>query len=166
MDRAGADFLKVIDQMKKRLGANAVPIQLAIGAEDEFKGVIDLVKMKAIYWNGDDMGTTFSEEDILEDLVSLAEEWREAMIESAAEANEEFMDKYLEEGELSQDDIKEGLRIRTLANEIVPCLCGSAFKNKGVQTMLDAVVDFLPAPNEVKGYWYFRERRRRKQRGG
>ena len=150
MDRAGADFLKVIDQMKKRLGANAVPIQLAIGAEDEFKGVIDLVKMKAIYWNGDDMGTTFSEEDIPEDLISLAEEWREAMIESAAEANEELMDKYLEEGELSEDDIKQGLRIRTLANEIVPCLCGSAFKNKGVQTMLDAVVDFLPAPNEVK----------------
>ncbi len=106
--------------------------------------------MKAIYWNGDDMGTTFSEEDIPEDLISLAEEWREAMIESAAEANEELMDKYLEEGELSQDDIKQGLRIRTLANEIVPCLCGSAFKNKGVQTMLDAVVDFLPAPNEVK----------------
>ena len=150
MDRAGADFLKVIDQMKKRLGANAVPIQLAIGAEDEFKGVVDLVKMKAIYWNGDDMGTTFTEEDIPEDLVSLSEEWRETMIESAAEANEDLMDKYLEEGELSQDDIKEGLRIRTLANEIVPCLCGSAFKNKGVQTMLDAVVDFLPAPNEVK----------------
>ena len=103
MDRAGADFLKVIDQMKKRLGANAVPIQLAIGAEDEFKGVIDLVKMKAIYWNGDDMGTTFSEEDIPENLISLAEEWREAMIESAAEANEELMDKYLEEGDLSQD---------------------------------------------------------------
>ena len=150
MDRAGADFLKVIDQMKKRLGANAIPIQLAIGAEDEFKGVVDLVKMKAIYWNGDDMGTTFTEEDIPEDLVSLSEEWRETMIESAAEANEELMDKYLEDGELSQDDIKEGLRIRTLANEIVPCLCGSAFKNKGVQTMLDAVVDFLPAPNEVK----------------
>ncbi len=150
MDRAGADFLKVIDQMKKRLGANAIPIQLAIGAEDEFKGVVDLVKMKAIYWNGDDMGTTFTEEDIPEDLVSISEEWRETMIESAAEANEELMDKYLEEGELSQDDIKEGLRIRTLANEIVPCLCGSAFKNKGVQTMLDAVVDFLPAPNEVK----------------
>jgi elongation factor G len=150
MDRAGADFLKVIDQMKKRLGANAVPIQLAIGAEDEFRGVVDLVKMKAIYWNADDMGTTFTEEDIPEDLVSLSEEWRETMIESAAEANEELMDKYLEEGELSQDDIKEGLRIRTLANEIVPCLCGSAFKNKGVQTMLDAVVDFLPAPNEVK----------------
>ena len=150
MDRAGADFLKVIDQMQKRLGANAVPIQLAIGAEDEFKGVIDLVKMKAIYWNGDDMGTTFSEEDIPEELAGLADEWREKMIESAAEANEELMDKYLEEGELSEEDIKAGLRIRTLANEIVPCLCGSAFKNKGVQTMLDAVVDFLPAPNEVK----------------
>ncbi|MEK9903350.1 MAG: GTP-binding protein, partial [Gammaproteobacteria bacterium] len=150
MDRAGADFLKVIDQMKTRLGANAVPIQLAIGAEDEFKGVIDLVKMKAIYWNGDDMGTTFTEEDIPEDLSGLAEEWREKMVESAAEANEELMDKYLEEGDLSQEDIKTGIRIRTLANEIVPCLCGSAFKNKGVQTMLDAVVDFLPAPNEVK----------------
>ena len=150
MDRAGADFLKVIDQMQKRLGANAVPIQLAIGAEDEFKGVIDLVKMKAIYWDGDDMGTTFTEEAIPEDLAGLADEWREKMIESAAEANEELMDKYLEEGELSEEDIKTGLRIRTLANEIVPCLCGSAFKNKGVQTMLDAVVDFLPAPNEVK----------------
>ena len=150
MDRAGADFLKVIDQMQKRLGANAVPIQLAIGAEDEFKGVIDLVKMKAIYWNGDDMGTTFTEEDIPEELAGLADECREKMIESAAEANEELMDKYLEEGELSEEDIKAGLRIRTLANEIVPCLCGSAFKNKGVQTMLDAVVDFLPAPNEVK----------------
>ena len=150
MDRAGADFLKVIDQMKKRLGANAIPIKLAIGGEDELKGGVDLVKMQAIYWNGDDMGTTFTEEDIPEDLVSLSEEWRETMIESAAEANEDLMDKYLEEGELSQDDIKEGLRIRTLANEIVPCLCGSAFKNKGVQTMLDAVVDFLPAPNEVK----------------
>ena len=106
--------------------------------------------MKAIYWNGDDMGTTFTEEDIPEELAGLADEWREKMIESAAEANEELMDKYLEEGELSEEDIKTGLRIRTLANEIVPCLCGSAFKNKGVQTMLDAVVDFLPAPNEVK----------------
>jgi len=150
MDRAGADFLKVIDQMKKRLGANAVPIQLAIGAEDEFKGVIDLVKMKAIYWNGDDMGTTFSEEDIPEDLVSLAEEWREAMIESAAEANEELMDKYLTDGDLSEEDIHQGLRERTLSNEIVICLCGSAFKNKGVQPMLDAVVQYLPSPTEVE----------------
>ena len=150
MDRAGADFLKVVDQMKTRLGANPVPIQLAIGAEDEFKGLIDLVKMKAIYWNGDDMGTTFTEEDIPEDLQDLAEEWREKMVESAAEANEELMDKYLEEGDLSQEDIKIGLRERTLGSEIVPCLCGSAFKNRGVQTMLDAVVDFMPAPNEVK----------------
>jgi len=150
MDRAGADFLKVVDQMKTRLGANPVPIQLAIGAEDEFKGLIDLVKMKAIYWNGDDMGTTFTEEDIPEDLKGLADEWREKMVESAAEANEELMDKYLEEGDLSEDDIKIGIRERTLNSEIVPCLCGSAFKNKGVQTMLDAVVDFLPAPNEVK----------------
>ena len=150
MDRAGADFLKVVDQMEKRLGANPVPIQLAIGAEDEFRGVIDLVKMKAIYWDGDDMGTTFKEEEIPDELSDLANEWREKMVESAAEANEELMDKYLEEGELSEEDIKAGIRIRTLANEIVPCLCGSAFKNKGVQTMLDAVVDFLPAPNEVK----------------
>ena len=150
MDRAGADFLKVVDQMEKRLGANPVPIQLAIGAEDEFRGVIDLVKMKAIYWDGDDMGTTFKEEEIPDELSDLAKEWREKMVESAAEANEELMDKYLEEGELSEEEIKAGIRIRTLANEIVPCLCGSAFKNKGVQTMLDAVVDFLPAPNEVK----------------
>ena len=150
MDRAGADFLKVVDQMEKRLGANPVPIQLAIGAEDEFRGVIDLVKMKAIYWDGDDMGTTFKEEEIPGELLDLANEWREKMVESAAEANEELMDKYLEEGELSEEEIKAGIRIRTLANEIVPCLCGSAFKNKGVQTMLDAVVDFLPAPNEVK----------------
>ena len=150
MDRAGADFLKVVDQMEKRLGANPIPIQLAIGAEDEFRGVIDLVKMKAIYWDGDDMGTTFKEEEIPDELSDLANEWREKMVESAAEANEELMDKYLEEGELSEEEIKVGIRIRTLANEIVPCLCGSAFKNKGVQTMLDAVVDFLPAPNEVK----------------
>ena len=150
MDRAGADFLKVVDQMEKRLGANPVPIQLAIGAEDEFRGVIDLVKMKAIYWDGDDMGTTFKEEEIPDELSDLANEWREKMVESAAEANEELMDKYLEEGELSEEEIKAGIRIRTLANEIVPCLCGSAFKNIGVQTMLDAVVDFLPAPNEVK----------------
>ena len=150
MDRAGADFLKVVDQMEKRLGANPVPIQLAIGAEDEFRGVIDLVKMKAIYWDGDDMGTTFKEDEIPDELSDLANEWREKMVESAAEANEELMDKYLEEGELSEEEIKAGIRIRTLANEIVPCLCGSAFKNKGVQTMLDAVVDFLPAPNEVK----------------
>ena len=150
MDRAGADFLKVVDQMEKRLGANPVPIQLAIGAEDEFKGVIDLVKMKAIYWEGDDMGMSFEEKEIPENLKDSAEEWREKMLESAAEANEEVMDKYLEDGDLSNQEIKDALRERTLKSEIVPCLCGSAFKNKGVQTMLDAVVDFLPAPNEVK----------------
>ena len=150
MDRAGADFLRVVDQMKVRLGANPVPIQLAIGAEDDFKGIIDLVKMKAVYWDGDDMGTTFELKDIPEDMQSMAEEWHEKMVESAAEANEEIMDKYLEEGDLSEEDIRAGLRERTLNNEIVPCLCGSAFKNKGVQTMLDAVVDYLPAPNEVK----------------
>jgi len=150
MDRAGADFLRVVDQMKVRLGANPVPIQLAIGAEDDFKGIIDLIKMKAVYWDGDDMGTTFALKDIPEDMQSMAEEWHEKMVESAAEANEEIMDKYLEEGDLSEEDIRVGLRERTLSNEIVPCLCGSAFKNKGVQTMLDAVVDYLPAPNEVK----------------
>ena len=150
MDRAGADFLRVVEQMKTRLGANPVPIQLAIGSEDNFKGVIDLVKMKAIYWDGDDMGTTFELRDIPEDMQNIANEWREKMVESAAESNEEIMDKYLEEGDLSEEDIKSGLRERTLNNEIVPCLCGSAFKNKGVQTMLDAVIDFLPAPNEVK----------------
>ena len=150
MDRAGADFLRVVEQMKTRLGANPVPIQLAIGSEDNFKGVIDLIKMKAIYWEGDDMGTTFELKDIPEDMQTAANEWREKMVESAAESNEEIMDKYLEEGDLSEADIKSGLRERTLNNEIVPCLCGSAFKNKGVQTMLDAVIDFLPAPNEVK----------------
>ena len=150
MDRAGADFLRVVDQMKTRLGANPVPIQLAIGAEDDFKGVVDLIKMKAIYWDGDDMGTTFELKDIPEDMIDITSEWREKMVESAAESNEEIMDKYLEEGDLSEEDIIKGLRERTLNNEIVPCLCGSAFKNKGVQTMLDAVIDFLPAPNEVK----------------
>ena len=150
MDRAGADFLRVVDQMKTRLGANPVPIQLAIGAEDDFKGVIDLIKMKAIYWDGDDMGTTFELKDIPQDMQDMASEWREKMVESAAESNEEIMDKYLEDGDLSEQDIIKGLRERTLSNEIVPCLCGSAFKNKGVQTMLDAVIDFLPAPNEVK----------------
>ncbi len=150
MDRAGADFLRVVDQIKTRLGANPIPIQLAIGAEEDFKGVIDLIKMKAIYWDADDMGTTFELKDIPEEMQELANEWREKMVESAAESNEEIMDKYLEEGDLSEENIIKGLRERTLNNEIVPCLCGSAFKNKGVQTMLDAVIDFLPAPNEVK----------------
>ncbi|MFB9137699.1 elongation factor G [Vibrio sp. AK197] len=149
MDRAGADFLRVVDQIKNRLGATPVPIQLNIGAEDEFKGVIDLIKMKAINWNEADMGMTFTYEDIPADMQELAEEWRNHMVESAAEANEELMDKYLEEGELSEQDIKAGLRARTLKNEIVLATCGSAFKNKGVQAVLDAVIDFLPSPTDV-----------------
>ncbi|HEY5681466.1 MAG TPA: elongation factor G [Pseudomonadales bacterium] len=150
MDRAGADFLRVVDQIKNRLGAAPVPIQLSIGAEEQFKGVVDLIRMKAIIWNEDDQGLTYDLADIPEELMADAEHWREQMVENAAEANEELMEKYLEEGELSAEDIKEGLRIRTLANEIVPALCGSAFKNKGVQAVLDAVVEYLPAPTEVK----------------
>jgi len=150
MDRAGADFMRVVDQIKDRLGSNPVPIQLAIGAEENFKGVVDLIRMKAIIWNEDDQGLTYELEDIPEDLVADAEHWREQMVENAAEATEELMEKYLEGGELTEADIKQGLRIRTLANEIVPAMCGSAFKNKGVQAMLDAVIEFLPAPTEVK----------------
>ena len=150
MDRAGADFLKVVEQMVERLGANAVPLQLAIGAEDEFKGVIDLVKMKSIIWSEDDQGTSFEYKDIPEDLQSLSDHWREHMLEAAAEANEEVMEKYLEGGELSEEEIMSSIRHRTLANEIVPVLCGSAFKNKGVQAVLDAVIDYMPAPTEVK----------------
>jgi elongation factor G len=151
MDRAGADFLMVVDQMKERLGANPIPLQLAIGAEDEFKGVVDLVKMKAIRWNEADQGATFEYEDIPADMQDLADEWRETMLEAAAEANEELMDKYLETGNLSEEEVMLGIRIRTLASEIVPTLCGSAFKNKGVQAVLDAVIDYMPAPTEVKG---------------
>ena len=150
MDRAGADFLKVVDQIKIRLGANPVPIQLPIGSEEDFRGVIDLNTMKAIYWQEEDMGTTFSMEEIPENLISQAKEWRENMVESAAEANEVLMDKYLENGDLSEEDVKSGLRQRSLESEIVVTLCGSAFKNKGVQTMLDAVIDYLPSPNQVK----------------
>ncbi|EAR54633.1 elongation factor EF-2, partial [Photobacterium sp. SKA34] len=150
MDRTGADFLRVIEQIKTRLGANPVPIQLNIGAEDEFKGVIDLIKMKAINWSEADQGTSFTYEDIPADLLEEAEEWRMNLVESAAEANDELMDKYLEEGELTEAEIKAGLRQRTLNNEIVLATCGSAFKNKGVQAVLDAVVDFLPSPTEVK----------------
>ncbi|MEX1236699.1 MAG: GTP-binding protein, partial [Pseudomonadales bacterium] len=150
MDRAGADFLRVVAQIKSRLGATPVPIQLAIGAEEHFKGVVDLVKMKAIYWNEDDLGLTFEERDIPDDMTDLAKEYREKLIEAAAEANDEVMEKYLEGTELTIEEIKAGIRARTLANEIVPALCGSAFKNKGVQTMLDAVIEYLPAPDEVK----------------
>ncbi|MGR5064474.1 elongation factor G [Photobacterium sp. DNB22_13_2] len=150
MDRAGADFLRVVDQIKNRLGASPVPIQLNIGAEEEFKGVVDLIKMKAINWDESDQGMSFTYEDIPADMVELAEEWRQNLVESAAEATEELMDKYLEEGELSEAEIKAGLRQRTLANEIVLATCGSAFKNKGVQAVLDAVIEFLPSPTEVK----------------
>ena len=150
MDRAGADYLRVVDQIENRLGSTPVCLQLAIGAEEHFKGVVDLVKMKAISWNEDDQGLTFTEEDIPEDLREQAEEYREKLVEAAAEANDELMEKYLDGAELDNEDIKAGIRARTLANEIVPALCGSAFKNKGVQTMLDAVIDYLPAPDEVK----------------
>ena len=149
MDRSGADFLRVVDQIKTRLGSNAVPIQLAIGAEDNFEGVIDLIKMKAIYWNDKDMGTTFEEKDIPENMISDCNKYREELLEAAAEANEDLMNKYLDSGDLNEDDICNGIRIRTLANEIVPALCGSAFKNKGVQAMLDAVIKFLPSPLDV-----------------
>lgn len=150
MDRAGADFERVVEQIRDRLGANCVPIQLNMGAEEEFEGVIDLIKMKAIHWNEADQGMTFEYDEIPADLLAKAEEMREYMVESAAEASEELMDKYLEEGDLSEAEIKSALRQRTLNNEIVLATCGSAFKNKGVQAVLDAVVDFLPAPNEVK----------------
>ena len=150
MDRAGADFLRVVDQIEQRLGSTPVCLQLAIGAEEHFKGVIDLVKMKAIYWNEDDLGLTFEEADIPEDLVAQAEEYREKLIEAAAESSDALTEKYLEGGELTNEEIKQGIRQRTIDNDIVPALCGSAFKNKGVQTMLDAVVEYLPAPDEVK----------------
>ena len=149
MDRAGADFERVVGQIRKRLGANCVPIQLNIGAEEEFSGVIDLIKMKSINWNAEDKGMTFTYEDIPADLLDKAEQYRSEMIEAAAEATDELMDKYLEGGELTEDEIHEGLRIRTLNNEIVLATCGSAFKNKGVQAVLDAVVRYLPAPIEV-----------------
>ncbi len=149
MDRAGANFLRVVDQIRERLGANPVPIQLPIGAEENFEGVVDLVRMKAIYWNEADMGTTYEARDIPEDMAELANTYREQMVEAAAEANEELMDKYLEGGELSEEEILRGLRERTLANEIVPALCGSAFKNKGVQAMLDAVIYLLPSPVDI-----------------
>jgi elongation factor G len=150
MDRAGADFLMVVEQMKERLGANPIPLQLAIGAEDEFKGVVDLVKMKAIRWSEADQGATFEYEEIPADMQDLAAKWRETMLEAAAEATEELMDTYLDTGTLSEEEVMNGIRIRTLASEIVPTLCGSAFKNKGVQAVLDAVIDYMPAPTEVK----------------
>lgn len=149
MDRTGANFFKVYDQMKKRLQANPVPVVVPIGAEDTFAGVVDLIKMKAIIWDDKSQGMKFEYQDIPADLVDLANEWREKMIESAAEANEDLMNKYLEEGELSEEEIIAGLRARTIACEIQPMLCGTAFKNKGVQRMLDAVIQFLPAPTDI-----------------
>jgi elongation factor G len=149
MDRVGANFLRVVEQVKQRLGSYAVPVQLPIGAEDQFKGIIDLVRMKAVYWDDASKGMKHDLKDIPADMVDEGNEWRELMVEAAAEANEGLMEKYLEGGELTEDEIKAGLRERTLRVEIVPMLCGSAFKNKGVQAMLDAVIDYLPSPVDV-----------------
>ena len=149
MDRTGADFKRVLEQARSRLKANPVPIQLPIGAEEKFRGVIDLVKMQAIYWDDGTQGMKFEAKDVPAELMGEATEWREKMVESAAEGSEELMNKYLEKGELSVDEIKKGLRTRTIHGEIFPMLCGSAFKNKGVQAMLDAVIDYLPAPSDV-----------------
>lgn len=150
MDRAGANFMRVYEQIQARLKAHPVPVQLPIGAEDKFEGVVDLIKMKAIYWDEASQGMTFEERDIPAAMVEDAKAWREKMVETAAEANEELMNKYLEEGDLPVADIKQGLRMRTIGNEIVPMLCGSAFKNKGVQAMLDAVLDYLPSPVDIE----------------
>jgi elongation factor G len=150
MDRAGADYMNVVEQLRERLDCNAVPIQMTIGAEEEFVGVIDLIKNKAIIWSEEDRGTTFEYGPVPDDLIDQCDEMREYLVEAAAEANDELMDVYLETGELSEEQIKEGIRARTLANEIVPVLGGSAFKNKGVQAVLDAVVEYLPSPTEVK----------------
>jgi|TARA_B110000261_G_C13072887_1_gene352955 elongation factor G len=149
MDRAGADFFKAYDQMRSRLKANPIPIQVPIGAAETFTGVVDLVKMKEIIWNEEDNGVTFEYKDIRDDLKEECQKWRENMLESAAEANEDLMNKYLETGDLSEVEIKQGLRERTISNEIVPMLCGSAFKNKGVQAMLDAVIELMPSPLDV-----------------
>ena len=149
MDRAGANFLRVVEQIKTRLGANPVPIQLNIGTEENFKGLVDLIRMKAIYWNEADMGATYEQAEIPAELMDQAQELREQLVEAAAEASEELMEKYLEEGDLTTEEINQGLRTRTLANEIVLALCGSAFKNKGVQAMLDAIIEYMPSPVDV-----------------
>jgi elongation factor G len=149
MDRTGANFFKVYEQMRNRLKANPIPIQVPIGAEDQFEGVVDLVKMKAIFWDEGSQGMKFDYRDIPANLVEVSNEWREKMVEAAAEANEELMNKYLEEGDLSEEDIKVAIRQRTIAGEIVPMMCGTAFKNKGVQAMLDAVIEYLPAPTDI-----------------
>ena len=149
MDRAGANFLRVVAQIRERLNSNAITMQLPIGAEDNFEGVIDLVKLKAIYWEEENMGIKFEEKDIPQEMQSEANKYYEKIVESAAEANEELMNIYIESGELSQDQIKKGIRLQTLANEIVPVFCGSAFKNKGIQTVLDAIIEYLPSPIDV-----------------
>ncbi|HRB29009.1 MAG TPA: elongation factor G [Nitrosomonas sp.] len=149
MDRSGANFMRVYEQIKSRLKATPVPVQLPIGAEDKFEGVVDLIKMKAVYWDDESRGMKFEERDIPSELLEDAKIWREKVLETAAEANEEFMNKYLESGDLEIADIKKGLRIRTINNEIVPMLCGTAFKNKGVQAMLDAVIDYMPSPTDI-----------------
>ena len=150
MDRLGADFLRVIEQIKSRLGANPVPMQLPIGFEDSFSGVVDLVKMKAIIWDENNLGMTFVEQEIPDEMLTLSKEWREYMIEMAAEADEELMEKYLVDGYLTNEQIKQGIRAQALANKVVPAFCGSAFKNKGVQAMLDAIIEYMPAPTDVK----------------
>jgi len=150
MDRAGADFLRVVEQINKRLGSNAVPVQIPIGSEEHFAGVVDLIRMKAIYWQEANMGSKYEEREIPADLQTLCEEWHENLIETAAEANEELMEKYLENNDLSEADIKQGIRSRTLANEIVPVFCGSAFKNKGVQAILDGIIDYMPSPLDIQ----------------
>ena len=149
MDRQGADFLRVVGQIRERLGSKPIPIQLNIGSEEKFKGVVDLVRMKAIYWDETNMGTTYVEDDVPGELRTKCSEWREVMVEAAAEANDELMEKYLEDGALSEDEIHQGLRERTLKGEIVPALCGTAFKNKGVQAMLDAIIRYMPSPLDV-----------------
>jgi len=149
MDRAGADFLRVVKQVKTRLGANAVPVQLPIGAEEKFEGVVDLIRMKAIYWDESNMGTTYEAREIPEDMQAACQEWRDKMVEAAAEANDELMDKFFEGNALSDEEIRQGLRARTLSGDIVITMCGSAFKNKGVQAMLDGVVEFMPSPTDV-----------------
>jgi len=149
MDRQGADFLRVVEQIKKRLGSRPVVMQLPIGAEERFEGVVDLVRMQAIYWNQDDMGVTYDAREIPDDMLSECEKYREQLVEAAADANEELMNQYLDTGELTNEQIKQGIRSLALANEIVPAFCGSAFKNKGVQAVLDAVVEYLPSPTEV-----------------
>ncbi len=149
MDRAGADFLRVVKQVKTRLGANPVPIQLPIGAEEKFEGVVDLIRMKAIYWDEANLGTTFELREIPDDMKEACQEWRDKMVEAAAEANDEFMEKFFDDGQLTEDEIRKGLRMRTLSGEIVVTMCGSAFKNKGVQAMLDGVVEFMPSPADV-----------------